>query len=285
MTDQRPRPGKLHAPDLRARKDGDKIVMLSAYDYHIARLAELAGVDLLLVGDSLGMVVLGGNGTTAVTLDEILHHTRAVVCGAPNTHVIADLPFGSYQVSDAQAIENSVRLLKEGGADSVKLEGGRVVADRVRAIVAAGIPVAGHIGLTPQSAGSQGGWKVQGRDVESARGILADAEAIAEAGVFCIVIEAVPAELGALITERVAVPTIGIGAGPSCDGQVLVSPDLLGLETRLTPKFTDPYVDLATIIQDAFTAFGTDVRQGHFPTADLSHAMDPEIVAKLRGPS
>ncbi|MDQ3044027.1 MAG: 3-methyl-2-oxobutanoate hydroxymethyltransferase [Chloroflexota bacterium] len=282
MTEQDSGRRKLHAPDLRARKGTDKIVMLSAYDYHIARLAELAGIDLLLVGDSLGMVVLGMEGTTTVTLEEILHHTRAVARGAPNTHVIADLPFGSYQVSNAQAIESSVRLIKEGNADSVKLEGGRVVVDRVRALVAAGIPVAGHIGLTPQSAGSQGGLKVQGGDLESAQGILADAEAIAEAGVFCIVIEAVPADLAALITERVPVPTIGIGAGPSCDGQVLVSPDLLGLEDRLTPKFTNPYVDLTTIIKDAFSAYGADVRQGRFPTPDLSHPMHPEIVAALR---
>ena len=212
---------KLSHQMIRRRKGGDKLAMVTAYDFPMGRLAEAAGIDLILIGDSLGMVVLGYDSTVPVTLEDILHHCRAVVRGAPRTHVVADMPFMSYHVSDGQAVENAGRLLKEGGADSVKLEGGVVVAGKIRAIVAAGIPVMGHIGLTPQSSGA-GGFKVQGRDIESARAIMADAAAVAAAGAFSMVIEAVPSDLGELITQSVRVPTIGIGAGPGCDGQVLV---------------------------------------------------------------
>lgn len=272
---------KLSHGDIRRRKNADKLAMITAYDFAIARLAEAAGIDLILVGDSLGMVVLGYDSTVPVTMEEILHHCRAVVRGAPRTHVVADMPFMSYHLSDAQAIENAGRLLKEGGADAVKLEGGVSVAGRIRAIVAAGIPVMGHIGLTPQSSGA-GGFKVQGRDVESARAILADAAAVAGAGAYSFVIEAVPADLGELITQRVPVPTIGIGAGPACDGQVLVSTDVLGIEDRYLPKFGKRYAELGDAIETAFAAYVAEVRGGAYPTAEHSYKMKPEVAAALR---
>jgi 3-methyl-2-oxobutanoate hydroxymethyltransferase len=273
---------KLTAPQIQERKGGPKLTMVSVYDYPMARLAEQAGLDLLLVGDSLGMVVLGHPSTVPVTLADIVHHARAVVRAAPTTHVVADLPFLTYQIDDALAIGNAGRLLQEGGADSVKLEGGRAVAGRIRAIVAAGIPVMGHIGLTPQSAGSLGGFRVQGRDVASARAILADAEAVAAAGAFAVVIEAVPAELGALITERLPIPTIGIGAGPDCDGQVLVGHDLLGFGEGVLPRFAKRYADLGATTRTAFAAFVEEVRAGDFPAAAHSYAMKPEVATALR---
>ena len=280
---ERPQPrAKLTAPEVQARKRGPKLTMVSTYDYPFARLAEQAGIDLLLVGDSLGMVVLGYESTVPVSLDDVVHHSRAVVRGAPATHVVADMPFLTYQIDDARAIANAGRLLQEGGADSVKLEGGRAIADRIRAIVAAGIPVMGHVGLTPQSAGSQGGFRVQGRELEPALGILADAEAVAAAGAYALVVEAVPTELAALITERVPIPTIGIGAGPGCDGQVLVGHDLLGLEDRVTARFAKRYADLGTAAREALAAFAAEVRDGAFPDADHSYAMKPEVAMALR---
>src|SRR5215203_5883987 len=212
---QEPERSKLTALDIRERKSGSRLSMVSVYDFPFARLAEEAGVDIILVGDSLGMVVQGHDSTVPVTLDDIIYHAKLVRRGAPRTHVVADLPFLTYQIDNAHAIENAGRLLQEGGADSVKLEGGQEVAERVAAIVRAGIPVMGHIGLTPQSAGALGGFKVQGRDVASARRILADAEAINVAGAFAMVVEVIPAELGGMVTESVSIPTIGIGAGPS----------------------------------------------------------------------
>src|SRR5829696_6780203 len=212
---QGPNRSKLTAYDVKRRKSGPKLSMLSVYDFPFARLAEQADIDILLVGDSLGMVVQGHDSTVPVTLDDIIYHAKLVRRGAPRTHVVADLPFLTYHIDNAHAIENAGRLLQEGGADSVKLEGGQEVAERVSAIVRAGIPVMGHVGLTPQSASALGGFKVQGRDVSSARKILADAEAIANAGAFAMVLEVIPAELGDMITESVSVPTIGIGAGPS----------------------------------------------------------------------
>lgn len=256
--------------------------MVATYDYPLARLAEQGGVDIVLVGDSLGMVVLGHASTVPVTMDDILHHCRAVVRGAPSSHVVADLPFLSYQINDARAIENAGRLLQEGGADAVKLEGGRALSGRIRAIVTAGIPVMGHVGLTPQSAGSLGGFRVQGRDLESARAVLADAEAVAAAGAYAVVVEAVPADLAALITERIPVPTIGIGAGVGCDGQVLVGHDLLGLDDRVAPRFAKRYADLAAAARDAFASFAADVRAGSFPDDAHSYAMKPEVAAALR---
>lgn len=273
---------KLSPPEVRGRK-GEHLVMVTAYDHPTARMAEAAGVDLILVGDSMGTAILGYASTVPVTLDDILHHTQAVVRGAPNTLIVADLPFLSYQVSDAQAIENAGRLIKEGGADAVKLEGGAAMVPRIRAIVTAGIPLMGHVGLTPQSAGALGGLKVQGRDLDHARAILADAEAVAAAGAFSLVVEAVPAVLGELLTARVPIPTIGIGAGAACDGQVLVSADLLGLfPDLLAPKFAKAYGEIGAAMRDAFAHFAADVRAGTFPDTDHSYRMRRETAAALR---
>ena len=275
-------PAKLSVPQIRAAKGRRRLAMVATYDYPLARLAEQAGVDLILVGDSLGMVILGHPTTVPVTLDDVLHHSRAVVRGAPATHVVADLPFLTYQIDDARAIANAGRLLQEGGVDAVKLEGGRAVADRVRAIVAAGIPVMAHVGLTPQSGGSLGGFRVQGRELDSARGILADAEAVAAAGAYALVVEAVPADLAALITERVPIPTIGIGAGSGCDGQVLVGHDLLGLADGPSPRFVKRYADLAGAARDAFAAFAEEVRSGAFPDPEHSYGIKSDVAAALR---
>ncbi|HEV2107796.1 MAG TPA: 3-methyl-2-oxobutanoate hydroxymethyltransferase [Thermomicrobiales bacterium] len=277
-----PEQQKLTPPAIVARKRGERLAMMTAYDYPTARLAEEAGVDMILVGDSLGMVVLGYASTAPVTMEEMLHHGRAVARGAPLTHVTVDLPFMAYQVSDEQAVANAGRLVKEGGADSVKLEGGLAMAGRIGAIVRAGIPVVGHIGLLPQTAAGQGGLKVQGRSIERARAILADAEAVATAGAFAMVVEAVPAELGSIITERAPIPTIGIGAGPDCDGQVLVSTDVLGLEDRLSPKFAKRYAEVGSIIRDAFATYVREVRSGAFPDETHAYAMKPETAEALR---
>jgi 3-methyl-2-oxobutanoate hydroxymethyltransferase len=277
----RARARKLTIPEVRARKGGEPLAMVATYDVPFARLAQEAGVDLLLVGDSLGMVVLGYASTVPVTMDDILHHCRAVVRGAPDTLVVADLPFLSYHVDDQQAIENAGRLVKEGGADAVKLEGGRTMAARIRAIVAAGIPVVGHVGLTPQSATALGGFKIQGRDLDSAHALIDDALAVADAGVFAMVVEAVPDEVAALITERALAPTIGIGAGPACDGQVLVGHDLLGIDAAPPPRFVRRYADMAPTIRDAFARYAADVRSGAFPGPDESFHLKPEIARQL----
>lgn len=273
---------KLTAFDIRLLKGGRKFSMVSIYDVAFARLAEEAGIDILLVGDSLGMVVQGHDSTVPVRLDDIVYHARAVRRGAPRTHVVADLPFLTYHVDTPRAVENAGRLLQDGTADSVKLEGGREVAERVMAISRAGIPVMGHIGLTPQSAGSLGGFKVQGRDVATARKILDDAKAIEDAGAFAMVVEVVPAELGAMITEAVAVPTIGIGAGPSCDGQVLVGHDMLGLQERIIGRFAKVFVDAGDQIREAFTTYRSEVEAGTFPSAEHSYAMSAETLAELQ---
>ena len=274
---------KLTAAEVAGRKAGEKLAMVAAYDVLTARLAEMAGVDMLLVGDSLGSVVLGYESTVPVTMEEILHHTRAVVRGARRAHVVADMPFLSFQVDDADAIRNAGRLLKEGGADSVKVEGGLAMADRVRAIVRAGIPVMGHVGLTPQSAGILGGLKVQGNSPAAARALLDDALAVAAAGVFALVIEAVPAALAEEITRRVPVPTIGIGAGAGCDGQVLVAADLLGLEDRIAPRFVKRYAELGAATRDAFQRYVAEVRDGSFPGPEHAYGTKPEVLASLRG--
>lgn len=255
--------------------------MVTAYDYFFAKFAERAGIDLLLVGDSLGMAFQGESSTVPVRLEHIIYHCQAVKRGAPNTHVVADLPFLTYQINNAQAVTNAGRLVQEGGADAVKLEGGRVVAERIRAIVEAGIAVVAHIGLTPQSAGRLGGFRVQGRELEPARAILADAEAVVAAGAYAVVVEAVPANLATLITERVPIPTIGIGAGAGCDGQVLVTADLLGIEDRIAPRFAKRYASLDTTVEAAFAAYAGEVRGGAFPAASHSYSMKPEIAARL----
>jgi 3-methyl-2-oxobutanoate hydroxymethyltransferase len=276
---------KITAPALQAMKSskggGPKIVMVTAYDYPTARAVEAAGIDAILVGDSLGMVVLGYNSTVPVTIEEMLHHTRAVVRGAGSVHVVADLPFMTYQVSDEQAVASAGRLMKEGGADAVKLEGGRAMATRIAAIVRAGIPVMAHIGLTPQSAAALGGFKVQGRSLEAARGLLADALAVEEAGAFSVVLEAIPRQLARIVTARVTIPTIGIGAGAECDGQVLVSPDLLGSFDRFTPRFAKRFADIGGATRDAFERFAADVRAGEFPAQEHGFAMSRDVIAAL----
>jgi 3-methyl-2-oxobutanoate hydroxymethyltransferase len=280
-----PERGKLTAPDIRAHKGGTRLSMVSVYDFPFARLAEEAGIDILLVGDSLGMVVQGHDSTIPVTIDDIIYHAKAVRRGAPRTHVVADMPFLTYQIETGRAIEKAGRLLQEGGAHSVKLEGGQEVADRVAAIVRAGIPVMGHVGLTPQSVAALGGFKVQGRDVASARKILADAQAVADAGAYAMVVEVVPAELGGMITAAIPVPTIGIGAGPGCDGQVLVAHDMLGMQDRVIGRFAKVYASIGDDVRRAFESFAEEVRAGSFPAEDHSYGMAKDVLSQLREPS
>ena len=248
------------------KRRGEKIAMMTAYDYTSAQIVERAGVPVILVGDSLGQVVLGYETTVPVSMDEMLHHARAVVRGSSDAHVVVDMPFLSYQADDAEAVRNAGRLLKEGGAQSVKLEGGARLARTVGRIVDAGIPVMGHVGLTPQSVNQLGGYRVQGRsDAEAAR-LMEDARALEEAGAYAIVIESVPASLVRAITERARVPTIGIGAGLHCDGQVQVLHDLLGLYTDFVPKHARRYAELGRLAGEAVSAYVEDVQSGAFPT-------------------
>ncbi|MGI9951663.1 3-methyl-2-oxobutanoate hydroxymethyltransferase [Moorellaceae bacterium AZ2] len=259
----------LQLREMKAR--GEKITMLTAYDYPSALTADRAGIDVILVGDSLGMVVLGYESTLPVTMEDMVHHTKAVVRARPSALVVADLPFLSYQISVAEAVRNAGRLVQEGGADAVKLEGGRPVVDKVKAIVEAGIPVMGHLGLTPQAANQLGGFRVQGRDEETAKRLLEDAELLQEAGAFSLVLECVPAALARSITERLNIPTIGIGAGPYCDGQVLVYHDVLGLFDRFQPKFVKRYARLGEEIVRALQEYCQEVRQGIFPGEEHSY--------------
>jgi 3-methyl-2-oxobutanoate hydroxymethyltransferase len=255
---------------LRAR--GERFVMLTAYDANAAGILDALEVPVLLVGDSLGMVVLGHDTTLPVTLDDMIHHARAVMRARPRALVVVDLPFGSFQRGPDQALESAVRVIKESGADAVKIEGGARVVPTVRALVTAGIPVMGHLGLTPQSVTQLGGFRVQGRDEASAETIVADAVALADAGAFATVLECIPATLAARVTAASTVPTIGIGAGPDVDGQVLVWHDLLGLGTGRSPRFVRAYADLRGTIASAVDAFRADVSSGAFPTADESYA-------------
>jgi 3-methyl-2-oxobutanoate hydroxymethyltransferase len=275
--------GKLALPELAAMKRrGDRIVMVTAYDAPGARFAEDAGIDIVLVGDTAAMVVLGHEGTTLpVTMDEMLFLTRTVARAVHRPIVVGDMPFGSYQVSDEEAVRNAVRFVKEAGADVVKLEGAGPSLSRVRAIVDAGIPVMGHIGLTPQSATMLGGFKTQGRTAEQARKLVEEARALEAVGCFSIVLEAVPAPVAARITETVTVPTIGIGAGPDCDGQVLVYHDLLGLSEGHLPRFVKRYANLSREIRDALEAYASEVRSGAFPSEEYSYAMPAEELAAL----
>jgi 3-methyl-2-oxobutanoate hydroxymethyltransferase len=279
MSDRR---AKLSARQIAVRKGGEKLTMIAVYDYPIARLVELSGIDLILVGDSLGMTVLGYSSPTPVTMDEVIYHCRAVVRGAPNTHIVADMPFLSYHLSNELALANAGRLLQEGGADAVKLEGGRgAIAERINVLVSAGIPVMGHVGMTPQTGGTAG-FGTQGADLESAHGIIQDAEAVSAAGAYSMVVEAIPSELAAILTGRVAVPTIGIGAGSGCDGQTVVSTDMLGIESPLFLKFAKRYADLGVQIEAAFRAYVDETRSGAFPDPSLSTAIDPDVLAALK---
>ncbi|MGE4554499.1 MAG: 3-methyl-2-oxobutanoate hydroxymethyltransferase [Desulfovibrionaceae bacterium] len=261
---------KVTAPDILAAKGQRRLAMLTASDYPTGLLADAAGADMVLVGDSLAMVALGHEDTLSVTMDEMLHHCRAVARGAKRALVVGDLPFMSYQPSVETAVRNAGRYLAEGGARAVKMEGGRDFAPHARAMVRAGIPVMGHIGLTPQHIANLGGFRAQGRTAEAVRLLLEDARAMAEAGCFALVIEAVPAEASAHLTAAVPMPTIGIGAGPHCDGQVLVMHDVLGLFDRFTPRFVKPYAKLGEQAREALEAYCREVREGVFP--DHAHS-------------
>jgi 3-methyl-2-oxobutanoate hydroxymethyltransferase len=268
---------KLPLTDLAEHKaHGEKLVMVTAYDHPGARLADAAGVDLILVGDSAADNVLGYDSTVPVTVDELLVLVRAVVRGTDRAVVIADMPFGSFQVSDETALANAVRFVKDAGADAVKLEGAGSSLSRVQAIVGAGIPVMGHIGLTPQSATMLGGYKAQGRTAAKAQRLLADARALEAAGCFALVLEAVPAAVAERITEALTIPTIGIGAGPACDGQVLVWHDLLGLSDRTPARFVKRYAELGDEITRALQSFAAEVRSGSFPAAEHTYSIPEE---------
>ncbi len=260
---------------------GEKITMVTAYDYSTAKIVDQVGIPLILVGDSLGMVILGYETTIPVTMDDMLQHTKAVVRGTKRAMVIGDMPFMTYQISIEDALRNAARFIQEGGAQAVKLEGGVTVAERVRRVVECGIPVMGHIGLTPQSVHQLGGFRVQGKTSEAATSLLEDATALEEAGAFGIVLETVPAPLAALITQRVSIPTIGIGAGVGCDGQVQVINDILGSFTDFVPKHAKQYARLSDIIQSALAEYYDEVRAGRFPTDQHSFSMDESILASL----
>jgi 3-methyl-2-oxobutanoate hydroxymethyltransferase len=263
------------------KQRGEKIAMLTAYDYSTAKIVDEVGIPLILVGDSLGMVVLGYESTIPVTMEEMLHHTKAVVRGTKQAMVIGDMPFMTYHINIEDALYNAARFIQEGGAQAVKLEGGVTVAEKVRRIVECGIPVLGHIGLTPQSRLQLGGHKIQGKTPEAAARLLEDAQALEQAGAFSVVLETVPAQLAKLITAKVSIPTIGIGAGIDCDGQVLVINDLLGSFTDFVPKHTKQYAKLTDIIRKAVTEYQNEVKSGSFPTEKQSFFMDESLLAEL----
>ena len=253
------------------KQKGDKITMLTAYDYSTAKIMDEAGIECLLVGDSLGMVMLGYDSTIPVTMADMLHHTKAVARGAKNALVVADMPFMSYQVSAEDAVRNAGRLMQEGGAQAVKLEGGREVCGQISAITRASIPVMAHLGLTPQSVNALGGYKVQAREAEAAHGLLLDALAVEEAGAFALVLECIPAKLAEWISRRLSIPTIGIGAGTGCDGQVLVYQDMLGMSGDFVPKFVKHFAQVGQTMTQAFQAYSQEVKAGAFPDAAHSY--------------
>ncbi len=267
---------------LKLKEAGEKIACLTAYDWPTALLLDRAGIELILVGDSVGNNILGYASTLPVTMDEMIHHTKAVRRGVARALVVGDMPFMSYQASTEEAIRNAGRFLKEGGADAVKLEGGEEIAELIQLLVRRGIPVMGHLGLLPQRTAQTGGYKVQGRDAESAQKILQEAQILEAAGVFSLVLEMVPWPLAKLISARLKIPTIGIGAGPHCDGQVLVITDLLGLSFRVSPKFAKRYLDLSDQIERAAQSYRAEVKAGAFPTIEAhSFTMDEEVLQRL----
>ena len=273
---------KITTAVLKDKKNkNEKITMLTAYDYSLAGMVDAAGIDMILVGDSLGMVVLGYDSTLPVTMEDMIHHTKAVVRGAKNSMVVADMPFLSYHISREESVRNAGRLIQEGGAHAVKLEGGQERVDTVKAIIDAQIPVVAHIGLTPQSVNQFGGFKVQGKDLETANKLIADAKALEAAGAFCVVLECVPAMLAKRITEEVGIPTIGIGAGQYCDGQVLVINDMLGMFTGHIPKFVKKFANLQPLIIEALTAYKDEVETGTFPSEEYAFAISDEVLDKL----
>ena len=264
-----------------AKDNNRKISMLTAYDYSMAKIVDAAGIDSVLVGDSLGMVFQGNESTLPVTLDEIIYHTKAVVRGVKNALVVADMPFLSYHVSKEEAVRNAGRMIKEGGAEAVKMEGGTLFSETIKAVVDAQIPVMGHIGLTPQSVNTFGGFKVQGRDEQSAKRLLEDARLLEKAGVFAITLECIPDKLAQLITKSVSIPTIGIGAGKDSDGQVLVINDMLGMISDFVPKFVKQYAKLNVEITAAVRSYASDVKEGRFPSDEHTFDMDSEVLKKL----
>ncbi len=274
---------KITIQDIKqAKKDNRKLTMVTAYDYPFGLMADEAGVDIVLVGDSLGMVVMGLDGTVEVTMEHMIHHIKAVVRGCKNALVVGDMPFMSYNTSIRDAIINSGRLMKEGGCDVIKLEGGVDFAPTVEAIVKAGIPVQGHIGLTPQTASALGGFKMQGKDAQAAKRIVDDARALEDAGVFSMILEAVPAPLGKIIAEAVSIPVIGIGAGSQVDGQVLVTHDMIGLFDKFIPKFVKQYTKIRPIIIDAMKAYKEEVTNEAFPAQEHSFTMSDKALEELK---
>ena len=269
--------------EMKRRKE--KIPMLTAYDYVTAKIVDEAGVPLILVGDSLGMVMLGYESTIPVTMEEMIHHTKAVVRGSKKSLIIGDMPFMTYHISVSDALYNAARFIQEGGAQAVKLEGGEVVAEKVRRLVDCGIPVMGHIGLTPQSVHQLGGFKVRGKAAEEAKKLLHDACILEEAGAFAIVLECTPAPLSKLITQKLAIPTIGIGAGPDCDGQVQVISDILGLYTEFVPKHAKQYARLAGEIKTVVSSYISEVKSLSFPTMEQSYTMDASLIKQLKSES
>lgn len=264
----------------KAKEDGTKLTMLTAYDYTTAKLADEAGVDSILIGDSLGNVILGYEDTLSVTVDDMIHHSAAVARAAKNALVICDMPFMSYEVSVGEALKNAGRIMKEGRANAVKLEGGAEYAAQIRAMVNAGIPVCGHLGLTPQSVNVFGGNKVQGKSLEAARKLMSDAKALEEAGAFAVVLECVPAALAAEVTKNINVPTIGIGAGAGCDGQVLVYQDMLAM-SGFCPKFCKQYAQIGEMMKGAFRQYIDEVRNGIFPAEENTFSIDKDVIEKL----
>ena len=265
----------------KAKEEKQKITMLTAYDYSFAKLMDEAGINSILVGDSVGMVCLGYEDTLPVTMEDMIHHTKAVARGAKNALVVADMPFMSYQTSVYDAVVNAGRLIKEGGAQAVKLEGGFEVTEQIKAIVDASIPVVAHIGLTPQSVNAFGGFKVQGKSEAAAQKLLDEARAVETAGAFAVVMECVPAKLAAKITEELSIPTIGIGAGAGCDGQVLVYQDMLGLFSDFTPKFVKQFANVGEIVKGAFEGYIREVQEGTFPAQEHTFKIDDEVLDKL----
>lgn len=264
-----------------SKKNNEKITMLTAYDYSMAKLIDESGINGILVGDSLGMVCLGYEDTLSVTMEDIIHHTKAVARGAKNALIVADMPFMSYQTSVYDAVVNAGRLIKEGRAQCVKLEGGLEVCDKIEAIVKSSIPVMAHIGLTPQSVNAFGGFKVQGKDEEAARRLIEEAKAVEKAGAFAVVLECVPEKLSKLITESISIPTIGIGAGVNCDGQILVYQDMLGLFSDFTPKFVKKYASLGDEMKNAFANYINEVKDSSFPGEEHSFKISDEVTEKL----
>ena len=277
------RPEKVTVPAVRAIKErGERLVCLTAYDYPTARIVDEAGTDIILVGDSLGNVVLGYDSTVPVTLEEMLHHTRAVRRGVERALLVADMPYGSYHTGADDAVRAALRLVKEGGAEAVKLEGGRNRAEVIRRLVAEEIPVMGHVGLTPQSLNKLGSYRLQARTADAARSLVEDARALEDAGAFAVVLEVVPREIARLVTETLRVPTIGIGAGPDCDAQILVTHDLLGLSfSRTSPRFVRQYADLREAIGEALARYSEDVRAGAFPSEAESYPLPADAAAEL----